>query len=221
MRNVAFLLGTGPSLPDFDWSTVPAEAHVCSINGAGLLAPRVDSMVFCDKPDRLIQDYGTDIKGDLFRKSTVRKVSWRTPMPRWIDPVQYVERLGGPAADREAARRTRTPVDGRKPLFYLDGLSASFALCWLISEGFRKIVLVGHDLDPDHQTKHFWQTEQPQGHSPARALQDHLGTMRALWPQAREAGISLCAVPPSRLLEFMPCVDTPCSTTRLSTSTSS
>ena len=220
MRDVAFLLGTGPSLPDFDWSTVPADAHVCSINGAGMLAPRVDSMVFCDKPDRLMQDYGAGLKL-LVGSRTVRKVSWRTPLPKWIKPVQHVERLGGPAADKEAARRGRTPVDRRKPLFYLDGLSASFALCWLISEGFRQIVLVGHDLDPDRKRKHFWQKDEPQGHSPAQALQDHLGTMRALWPQAREAGIKFCAAPPSRLLEFMPCLEAPCSPTRSSTPTSS
>lgn len=220
MRNLAFLLGTGPSLPDFDWSMVPADAHVCSINGAGMIAPRVDSMVFCDKPDRLMQDYGAGLKLLLGRR-TVRKVSWRTPLPKWVRPAQHVERLGGPAADKEAARRRRTPVDGLKPLFYLDGLSASFALCWLISEGFRHIVLVGHDLDPDRKRKHFWQDEEPEGHSPARALQDYLSTMRALWPKAREAGINLCAVPPSRLLEFMPCAVTPFSTTRSSTPTSS
>lgn len=219
MRDLAYLLGTGPSLPDFDWSTVPQLSHICSINGAGLLAPHVDSMVFCDKPDRLLEDYGGPLKA-MMCSPTVRKVSWRTPMTKWIKPVQYVQRLGGPAADKEAARRRRTPVDGAKPLFYLDGLTASYALCWLISEGFRHIVLVGHDLDPDRKRRHFWQNEEPQGHSPAQALQDHLATMRLLWPQAREAGITLCAVPPSRLLEFMPCAATHCSTTKLSTPTS-
>ena len=216
----AYLLGTGPRLPDFDWSTMPDDAHVCSINCAGLLAPRVDSMVFCDKPDRMTIDYGPDAKL-LMSNPTVRKVSWREPLPKWVHPVQHVPRLGGPAADKEARRRRRTPVDGERPLFYLNGLTAAYALCWLISEGFREIVLVGHDLDPDNKTRHFWEKSRPQGHSSARALQDHLATMRSLWPQAREAGIKVFVVPPSRLLEFMPCNKTHSLTTKLSTPTSS
>lgn len=200
----AFLLGTGPSLADFDWSAVPDGAHICSVNGAAILAPRFDSMVFSDRVQRLLQDYGEPIRAPLTTPDVIRITpnNRRGTVPGWVGEVEYSDRNGGQSADRACLHRGRSAFDGRLPIFWEGGLSCTFALLWLVQRGHRDIVLVGHDMLPGKDARHFY--DDSDEHRLSLALERQYSTLRALWPQAVQRGITLRVAAPSRLLDFMP-----------------
>lgn len=200
----AFLLGTGPSLADFDWSAVPEGAHICSVNGAAILAPRFDSMVFSDRIQRLLQDYGEPIRPLLIAPDVIRITAdnRRGTVPEWVGEVQFCDRNGGQSADRVCVHRGRTPFDGQLPLFWEGGMSCTFALLWLAQRGHRDIILVGHDMLPGKDARHFY--DPGDGHRLSLALERQYSTFRGLWPHARKCGITLRVAAPSRLLDFIP-----------------
>ena len=199
-----FLLGTGPSLNTFDWSSIPDDAHICAVNGAGLKAPRIDSMVFCDQTRRLLTEYGEAIR-EVLTSPGVERVAPKNRadvIPKWVIGVDFVERNGGQTPDGYAKAKGRDALDGLLPLFWTDGLSCSFALCWLVHKGHRDIVFVGHDMLPGKDAKHFY--DEAGTHRLSVALERQFRTLIELWPLSRQRGITLSAAAPSRLLEFMP-----------------
>lgn len=202
---ITFLLGTGPSLNTFDWSSIPDDAHICAVNGAGMRSPRMDSMVFADPSRRLLVEYGEDRMRELMTSPGVVRVApgnRKDVIPKWVVGMVFVDRNGGQTPDRECKQKGRHAFDGQLPLFWTDGLSCSFALCWLVYKGHRDIVFVGHDMLPGNTARHFYADDG--GQRLSVALERQFRTITELWPLSLQHGITLRAAAPSRLLEFMP-----------------